>query len=132
MKDRLTKWHLGYIVGMILFVISMVADLPAWVNMILHTLIGVVFAVSIVQIYHKKMCKEDDNYRYNERDERTISIRDKAGSTANLVTMCLLVPATILFIELNYILPAVITGVVCLIIQPLIFISAHNYWERKM
>ena len=77
------------------------------------------------------MLRTDDDYRINVMDERNIMIKEKAGNITNMVTLVLLGLATVLFIALDYIIPAVVTGII-VAVQPLVLIIISSAIEKKV
>lgn len=75
--------------------------------------------------------KNDVDYRLNVMDERNILIKEKAGNITNMFNMVLLGLMTVVFIALDYIIPAIITGVF-VAIQPIILIIISNMIEKKI
>ena len=129
MKNKL--WYIGYIVSAILVLIIFVTDFPKMADMGLLILMCIIFSVSHIQLLHNKMMKNDIDYKVNVMDERNISIKEKSGNITNMITMVLLGIATIIFISFDYLIPAIITGVIILI-QPIILIIVSNLIEKKM
>ena len=91
----------------------------------------VVFGVSHVQILHGKMMKNDADYKINVMDERNIIIKEKAGNITNMFNTILLGVATVIFICLDYIIPAIIVGSI-IAIQPIILIIISSVLGKKM
>ena len=78
-----------------------------------------------------KMMKNDIDYKVNVMDERNISIKEKSGNITNMITMVLLSIATVIFISFDYLIPAIITGVI-IAVQPIVLIIVSNMIEKKM
>lgn len=129
MKNKL--WYIGYIVSAILVLIIFVTDFPKMVDMGLLILMCIIFSVSHIQLLHNKMMKNDIDYKVNVMDERNISIKEKSGNITNMITMVLLSIATVIFISFDYLIPAIITGVI-IAVQPIILIIVSNMIEKKM
>lgn len=91
----------------------------------------VFFGVSHVQILHDKMMKNDADYKINVMDERNIIIKEKAGNITNMFNTILLGVATVIFICLDHIIPAIIVGSI-IAIQPIILIIISSVLEKKM
>ncbi|MDT6948030.1 hypothetical protein NNO71_14320 [Enterococcus faecium] len=96
----------------------------------LAILFSAVFGVSHVQILHDKMIKNDADYKINVMDERNIIIKEKAGNITNMFNTILLGVATVIFICLDYIIPAIIVGSI-IAIQPIILIIISSVLEKK-
>lgn len=64
-------------------------------------------------------------------DERNIAIKEKAGNIANMITIMLLGFATVMFISLDFLLPAAVTGGI-IVAQPIVLIIVSNRIEKKM
>ena len=129
MKNKL--WYIGYIVSAILVLIIFFTDFPQMVDMGLLILMCIIFSVSHIQLLHNKMMKNDIDYKVNVMDERNISIKEKSGNITNMITMVLLSIATVIFISFDYLIPAIITGVI-IAVQPIILIIVSNMIEKKM
>ena len=129
MKNKL--WYIGYIVSAILVLIIFVTDFLKMADMGLLILMCIIFSVSHIQLLHNKMMKNDIDYKVNVMDERNISIKEKSGNITNMITMVLLSIATVIFISFDYLIPAIITGVI-IAVQPIILIIVSNMIEKKM
>ena len=129
MKNKL--WYIGYIVSAILVLIIFFTDFPKMVDMGLLILMCIIFSVSHIQLLHNKMMKNDIDYKVNVMDERNISIKEKSGNITNMITMVLLSIATVIFISFDYLIPAIITGVI-IAVQPIVLIIVSNTIEKKM
>ena len=129
MKNKL--WYIGYIVSAILVLIIFFTDFPKMTDMGLLILMCIIFSVSHIQLLHNKMMKNDIDYKVNVMDERNISIKEKSGNITNMITMVLLSIATVIFISFDYLIPAIITGVI-IAVQPIILIIVSNMIEKKM
>lgn len=90
-----------------------------------------VFSVTHTQLLHRRMLHTDSSYRINVLDERNIAIKEKAGNITNMITLMLLGIAMLIFITLNYMVSAIIVGVIILI-QPLVLIIASSIIEKKI
>ena len=104
MKNKYQIWYIGYIISILLILIILLTDFPQMVDIGLAVLFSVIFSVSHVQILHNKMMKNDTT---------------------------LLAFATIIFICLDYIIPAIITGLI-ITIQPFILITISTMLEKKL
>lgn len=63
-------------------------------------------------------------------DERNVIIKEKAGNITNMFNTILLGVATVIFICLDYIIPAIIVGSI-IAIQPIILIIISSVLEKK-
>ena len=124
-------WYLGYVISIILVLIIFLTDFSKMVDIGLALLFTAIFSVSNTQLFHNKMMKRDTDYKINVMDERNISIKEKAGNVTNMVNTILLGLATVIFICLDYLIPAIITGVI-IAVQPIILIIVSNMIEKKM
>lgn len=131
MKNKYQIWYIGYIISILLILIILLTDFPQMVDIGLAVLFSVIFSVSHVQILHNKMMKNDNDYKINVMDERHIMIKEKTGNITNMVNTTLLAFATIIFICLGYIIPAIITGLI-ITIQPFILITISTMLEKKL
>lgn len=131
MKNKYQIWYIGYIISILLILMILLTDFPQMVDMGLAMLFSVIFSISHVQILHNKMMKNDNDYKINVTDERHIMIKEKTGNITNMVNTTLLAFATIIFICLDYIIPAIITGFI-ITIQPFILITISTMLEKKL
>lgn len=129
MKNRI--WYVGYIVSLLILLLIFFADLPRFTDLALAILFTSIFSVSHTNILHQKMLRTDEDYRINILDERNIAIKEKAGNITNMVTLVLLGFATVLFIALDDLIPAIVTGAI-IAVQPVIIILISNSIEKKM
>ena len=131
MKNKYQIWYIGYIISLLLVLIILFTDFSKMVDIGLSILFSVIFGVSHVQVLHNKMMKNDADYKINVMDERNIMIKEKAGNVTNMVNTTLLGLATVIFICLDYVIPAIVTGLI-ITIQPIILITISNMLEKKM
>lgn len=124
-------WYLGYGIAAILVIILFTADLSELVKLGLSILFAVIFSVSHTQILHNKMLKTDSDYRIEVLDERNIAIKEKAGNITNMITLVLMGWVTVIFIMLDYIVPAILLGVI-IFLQPILLILVSNQIEKKI
>lgn len=129
MKNKI--WYLGYIISLCLVLIIFLTDFNKMVDIGLAVLFSAIFSVSHTQILHNKMMKNDTEYKNNVMDERNIAIKEKAGNITNMITLTLLGLATVVFICLDLLLPAIVTGAI-ITVQPVILIIVSNMIEKKM
>lgn len=129
MKNKI--WYLGYIVSLCIVLIIFLTDFNKMVDIGLAVLFSAIFSVSHTQILHNKMMKNDTEYKKNVMDERNIAIKEKAGNITNMITLILLGLATVIFICLDLLIPAIVTGAI-ITIQPVILILVSNMIEKKM
>lgn len=131
MKNKNNIWYAGYIVSLALVLLLFLIELPSEIDLAVGILFSVIFSVSHVQLLHGKMLREDKEYRIEVLDERNISVKEKAGNITNMITLALLGFATAVFIALDYIVPAVVIGVI-IFIQPVILLCASHLIGKKM
>ena len=129
MKNKI--WYLGYIISLCIVLIFFLTDFNKMVDIGLAVLFSAIFSVSHTQILHNKMMKNDTEYKNNVMDERNIAIKEKAGNITNMITLTLLGLATVVFICLDLLLPAIVTGAI-ITVQPVILIIVSNMIEKKM
>ncbi|MEM0530934.1 DUF2178 domain-containing protein [Zongyangia sp. HA2173] len=129
MKNKI--WYLGYIISLCIVLIIFLTDFNKMVDIGLAVLFSAIFSVSHTQILHNKMMKNDTEYKNNVMDERNIAIKEKAGNITNMITLTLLGLATVIFICLDLLLPAIVTGAI-ITVQPVILIIVSNMIEKKM
>lgn len=131
MKNKNKIWRAGYIVSLGLVILLFFTDLPSEINLAIGILFSVIFSVSHTQLLHHKMLRKDKDYRINILDERNVSIKEKTGNITNMITVALLGCATILFIALEYTVPAIIVcGII--LVQPILLSFVSNSIEKKM
>ncbi|HJB25536.1 MAG TPA: hypothetical protein H9662_02820 [Firmicutes bacterium] len=131
MKNKYQIWYIGYIISLLLVLTMLFADFPKMVDIGLAILFSAVFGVSHVQVLHNKMLKNDADYKISIMDERNIMIKEKAGNVTNMINTTLLGLATVIFICLDYAIPAIVTGVI-ITVQPIILITISNMLEKKI
>ena len=124
-------WYLGYGIAAILVIILFAADLSEPVKLGLSILFAVIFSVSHTQILHHKMLKTDSDYRIQVLDERNIAIKERAGNISNMIRLVLMGCVTVIFIMLDYIVPAILLGAI-ISLQPILLIFASNQIEKKI
>mgnify|MGYP001776168998 FL=1 len=129
MKEKF--WYFGYVVALLLILLIAFTDFPSGADMALAILFTCVFSVTHTQLLHRRMLHTDSSYRINVLDERNIAIKEKAGNNTNMITLMLLGIAMLIFITLNYMVSAIIVGVIILI-QPLVLIIASSIIEKKI
>lgn len=129
MKKKI--WYMGYIISLCIVLIIFLTDFNKMVDIGLAVLFTAIFSVSRTQIWHNKMMKSDTEYKINVMDERNIAIKEKAGNITNMITLMLLGLATVTFICLDLLLPAIVTGVI-IAVQPIILIFVSNMIEKKI
>lgn len=129
MKNKI--WYMGYIISLCIVLIIFLTDFNKMVDIGLAVLFSAIFSVSHTQILHNKMMKNDTEYKNNVMDERNIAIKEKAGNITNMITLTLLGLATVIFICLDLLIPAIVTGAI-ITIQPVILIIVSNMIEKKM
>mgnify|MGYP001852805404 FL=1 len=131
MKNKYQIWYIGYIISLLLVLTMLFADFPKMVDIGLAILFSAVFGVSHVQVLHNKMLKNDADYKISIMDERNIMIKEKAGNVTNMINTTLLGLATVIFICLDYVIPAIVTGVI-ITVQPIILFTISNMLEKKI
>lgn len=129
MKNKIL--YLGYIISLCIVLIIFLTDFNKMVDIGLAVLFSAIFSVSHTQILHNKMMKNDTEYKNNVMDERNIAIKEKAGNITNMITLTLLGLATVIFICLDLLIPAIVTGAI-ITVQPVILIIVSNMIEKKM
>lgn len=129
MKEKF--WYFGYVVALLLILLIAFTDFPSGADMALAILFTCVFSITHTQLLHRRMLHTDSSYRINVLDERNIAIKEKAGNITNMITLMLLGIAMLIFITLNYMVSAIIVGVIILI-QPLVLIIASSIIEKKI
>lgn len=130
-NNKYRVWYIGYIIALLLVLVILFTDFPKMVDIGLLILFSAIFSIAHTQILHDKMVKKDADYKINVQDERNIVIKEKAGYVTNMVNDTLLGFATILFVSLDYLLPAVVTGIM-VAIQPIVLIITSSLLEKKM
>lgn len=130
-NNKYRVWYIGYIIALLLVLVILFTDFPKMVDIGLLILFSAIFSISHTQILHNKMMKKDADYKINVQDERNIAMKEKAGYVTNMVNVTLLGFATILFVSLDYLFPAVVTGIM-VAMQPILLIITSSLLEKKM
>lgn len=131
MKNKKIIWYGGYVAAALVILIIAVTDMPEAADAGLAILFAILFSVSHVTIWHDKMMEKDRDYRIEVMDERNIAIKEKAGNVTNMINLTLLGVITVTFILMDYIIPAIFTGVL-VAVQPVILILVSNSIGKKM
>ena len=131
MKNKYQIWYLGYAFSVLLLLAIFLTDFPKMTDLGLAVLFSAVFSVSHTQLLHGKMIKSDKDYKIEAMDERNMAIKEKAGNVTNMVNMVLLGLATVIFIAMDYITPAIITGAI-VALQPVILILISSRIEKNI
>lgn len=131
MKNKKIIWYGGYVAAALVILIIAVTDLPEAADAGLAILFAILFSVSHVTLWHDKMMEKDRDYRIEVMDERNIAIKEKAGNVTNMINLTLLGVITVIFILMDYIIPAIFTGVL-VAVQPVILILVRNSIGKKM
>lgn len=129
--NKAKLWYLGYVVCAVILLLIAFADFPRMADIGLSCAFGAVFGVSYVQIWYDKQVKKDPDFEVEVEDERNVQIKYRAGYLVCGVDMFLFSAATVLFIVLDYIVPAIVTGAM-LVLQPVILIVASNIIGKKI
>lgn len=129
--NKKTMCYIGYAFAAILVIVLFVTDLPKMVNAGLSILFASVFSISHVQLWHDKMLHTNKDYKTEVLDERNIAIKEKTGNITNIITITLLGIITVIFITLDYIVPAIFTGAI-LLLQPIIMLFVNSLIEKHM
>ncbi|HIR53427.1 MAG TPA: hypothetical protein IAB39_08540 [Candidatus Onthovicinus excrementipullorum] len=130
-KHRKIFYCCGYALAAAALAVIMFADLPKAVDLALAVLFSILFSVSHVQLLHDKMMKKDQDYQVGVMDERNIAIKEKTGNITCMILTLLLGLATVVFIGLDLLVPAVITGGI-VAVQPVIMIVVSTVLEKRM
>ena len=130
-KNRTKLWYLGYAACAVMLLLIAFAGLPKSTDVGLACAFGAVFGVSHVQLWYDRQVKKDESFEIEVTDERNVQIKYRAGYLVCGVDMFLFGLATVVFIILDYTLPAVITGVM-LALQPVILIGASSIIGKKI
>ena len=130
-KNRTKLWYLGYAACAVMLLLIAFAGLPKSADVGLACAFGAVFGVSHVQLWCDRQAKKDESFEIELTDERNVQIKYRAGYLVCGVDMFLFGLATVVFIILDYTLPAIITGVM-LALQPAILIGASSIIGKKI
>lgn len=90
MKNKKIIWYGGYVAAELVILIIAVTDLSEAADAGLGVLFSVLFSVSHISFWHDKMMEKNKDYRIEVRDERNITIKEKAGNVINMINMTLL------------------------------------------
>lgn len=129
--NRAKLWYLGYAACAVILLLIAFGSLPKTADIGLSCAFGAIFGVSYVQLWYMKQVQKDPDFEIEVEDERNVQIKYRAGYLVCGVDMLLFSIATVLFIVLDYLVPAIITGVM-LILQPVVMIIASNIIEKKL
>ena len=130
-RNRAKLWYLGYAACAAMLLLIAFADFPRSADIGLACALGAVFGVSHVELWYDKQVKKDENFEIEVEDERNVQIKYRAGFLACGVDTFLFGLATVVFIIMDYTLPAVVTGVM-LAAQPLILIAASSVISKRI
>lgn len=128
-KSRL--WYLGFVVCALILLLIALGDLPEMADVGLSVAFGAIFGLCWTQTWYNRQAKKDPDFEIEVEDERNVQIKYRAGYLTCGVDWFLLSAATVVLIILDYLVPAIITGVI-LLIQPAILIVASNIIEKKI
>lgn len=131
MKTKKNMWYLGYVIAIALAALLFLGKFNKPIEIALVILFSSILSISHVQITHKKMLSEDKDYKIEVNDERNELIKEKTGNLSNIIMMYMLGIITVVFIVMEYYIPAIITGVI-LFIQPILLIAISNYYEKRL
>lgn len=128
-KSRL--WYLGFVVCALILLLIALGNLPEIADVGLSVAFGAIFGLCWTQTWYNRQVKKDPDFEVEVEDERNVQIKYRAGYLTCGVDWFLLSAATVVLIILDYLVPAIITGVI-LLIQPAILIVASNIIEKKI
>lgn len=92
---------------------------------------SMITGASFMSYDHKRKMKKDMKYRYEINDERNIMIREKSAYIVNCINMLLFAGIGIIFLMLDFPIPALII-VGLLFIQPVLIIVSSNRISKKV
>lgn len=128
-KNKL--WYLGYAACAAILLVIAFAGLPRAADIGLSCAFGAIFGLTYAQRWYDKQVRKSEDFAIETEDERNVQIKYRAGYLASGVDMFLFSAATVLFIILDYTVPAIVTGVM-LALQPAILIVASSVIEKKI
>lgn len=128
-KNKL--WYLGYAACAAILLVIAFAGLPRAADIGLSCAFGAIFGLTYAQLWYDKQVRKSEDFAIETEDERNVQIKYRAGYLASGVDMFLFSAATVLFIILEYTVPAIVTGVM-LALQPAILIVASSVIEKKI
>ena len=123
--------YFGLLVSAVLVIILFAVPMAKGVSAGLSILFACLFSVSYVQLSYDKMMKTDKEFKREMLDERNILLREKTGNIANSVMMVVLGIVAVVFITMDYLVPAIVVAGI-LLVQPVILILISNMLEKKM
>lgn len=129
--NRAKLWYLGYAVCAVILLLIAFGNFPKSADIGLSCAFGAIFGVSYAQLWYMKQVKKDPDFEIEVEDERNVQIKYRAGYLVCGVDMFLFSAATVLFIVLDYLVPAIVTGAM-LVLQPVILIAASSLVEKKL
>lgn len=124
-------WYLGYGVSVLIVCAVCMMNVSKLCIGAGCVLASIIFSISHVQLLHEKMMKDDGDYRIVVKDERNITIKEKAGYLTNVVNVGLLGLITIVFFSINLIIPAIVVAIV-VFVNPFVMILFSNILEKKI
>lgn len=128
---------IGFILGVILIISSIISsvlskynaiDLPSGAILALGLVGVVLFSICYIEFIYRRMMK-DKTIKTQIFDERNVMIKEKAGSVTNTITLFLLSIAVLIFIVMDYTVPAVVLGLI-IFFQPIIMMVVSESIEK--
>ena len=124
-------WYLGFVVCAAILLLIAFGDLPEIADVGLSVAFGAIFGLCWTQTWYNRQVQKDPDFEIEVEDERNVQIKYRAGYLTCGVDWLLLSAATVVLIILDYLIPAIITGVI-LLIQPVILIVSSSIIEKKI
>lgn len=124
-------WYLGYGVSVLIVYTVCMMNASELFKAAGCVLASIIFSISHVQLLHEKMLREDHDYRIAVKDERNMTIKEKAGNLTNVINVGLLGIISVVFFTMDYVIPAIVVAIL-LLINPFIMILISNRLEKKV
>ncbi|MGL6201480.1 MAG: hypothetical protein ACRC3H_21370 [Lachnospiraceae bacterium] len=126
----------GYVAGLLIGIILVIAaalsgrwDWADGIKIALSVCGAIIISICYVRLTYNKIIR-DKNMKRKVFDERNVMILEKTSHVTNSITCLLLGIAAVIFIVLEYTIPAVIIGVI-IIVQPIIMIVVSERIEKQ-
>ena len=123
-------WYIGYLISVVSFIISFAGNHRKSAFIALVIFAAVTFCVTHIMVVHNKMLLKNEEYKIAVNDERTEKIKDKIGMTKSYIMMMLIVISAVVFLYLEYYVPAIFMLFIIFLI-PIIMLVLGMIYEKK-
>ena len=100
-------WYIGYLISVVSLIISFAGNHRKSAFIALVIFAAVTFCVTHIMVVHNKMLLKNEEYKIAVNDERTEKIKDKIGTTTSYIMMMFIVISAVVFLYLEYYVPAI-------------------------